>query len=274
MFKDVAGVTYYYQWLIDYDSRLETLVCLHGFTGTSNTFTPVFCEVTTYNVLGIDVIGHGQSDKDVPIARYEMTSVVRDIKTLVEGLTSSPFSLLGYSMGARVALSFACTYPECLSQLFLESGSPGIEDDAERLVRRQSDDKLAQSLIHKGLSYFVNQWETIPLFDTQKKLPLEVIQQVRCERMNQTAYGLAMSLRYMGTGSQRSYWKMLHQLGEMPCYLLVGELDLKFCHIAKDMASRGTNMEVISFEGAGHCVHLEVPILFNQVVTNRMEQVN
>ncbi|EAC9858656.1 2-succinyl-6-hydroxy-2,4-cyclohexadiene-1-carboxylate synthase, partial [Listeria monocytogenes] len=54
----INGVSFFYQWLQPYRPSLPTLVALHGFTGSSESFRPVFAEVGSYNVLAIDLIGH------------------------------------------------------------------------------------------------------------------------------------------------------------------------------------------------------------------------
>lgn len=58
---NVNGVNYLYQWYRPYLADLPTLVVLHGFTGTSDSFRPVFAQETSFNVLAIDLLGHGLS---------------------------------------------------------------------------------------------------------------------------------------------------------------------------------------------------------------------
>ena len=48
---------------------------------------------------------------------------------------------------------------------------------------------------------------------------------IRQERLSQSAFGLASSLWYMGTGAQESYWERLAELQPIPTDLLVGGED-------------------------------------------------
>ena len=48
-------------------------------------------------------------------------------------------------MGGRLALGFACLYPEFVDTLILESASPGLLTEEEREIRRQNDRKLAET---------------------------------------------------------------------------------------------------------------------------------
>ena len=107
-----------------FDAKRTTLVCLHGFTGTLATFAAVFPSQTPYNVLGIDLPGHGATAGLVAPERYTMKQVCHDLAELTESLNLPCFCLLGYSMGARTALGFALHYPQKVQHLLLESGSP------------------------------------------------------------------------------------------------------------------------------------------------------
>ncbi|MBW9235280.1 alpha/beta fold hydrolase, partial [Leptospira santarosai] len=118
--------------------------------------------------------------------------------------------LVGYSMGGRVALAYALTYPEYVRKLVLESASPGIDIEADRLARIAADNQLAMRLESEGLSSFIDFWQDIPLFQSQKKLDEIKLQSIREERMQQTAAGLGNSLKGMGTGRQPSYWSRLN----------------------------------------------------------------
>lgn len=103
----IRGMQYHYQWLTPFDAKRTTVVCLHGFTGTLATFAAVFPSQTPYNVLGIDLPGHGATASLVAPERYTMKQVCHDLAELTESLNLPCFCLLGYSMGARTALGFA-----------------------------------------------------------------------------------------------------------------------------------------------------------------------
>ena len=53
----------------------------------------------------------------------------------------------------------------------LESASPGIEDDKERIDRAALDDLRAEQIERKGVAAFVEQWYNAPLFDSLHHQP-------------------------------------------------------------------------------------------------------
>ncbi|NMA72167.1 MAG: alpha/beta fold hydrolase, partial [Firmicutes bacterium] len=81
---------------------------------------------------------------------------------------------------------------------------------------------------------------------------------------------LAASLRGMGTGAQAPLWDRLPRLA-VPTRLVVGERDAKFVALARQMAARSPQIQVVTVPGAGHTVHLEQPEAFLQAVLPFLE---
>lgn len=255
--------TLHSEWLQWQDETFPTLVCLHGFTGTLNTFQNLTWP-HNWNVLGVDLIGYGQSPIYVHPDEYRMSRVIQNLKKLMLDLRIAKYTLLGYSMGGRVALAWALNDPKVV-RVILESSRPGIADDRARQERQVKDNQLARRLLTQPLLNFVNDWENLPLFATQRKLPAIVQDRVRQERLSQVPYGLAMSLMMMGTGQQTNYWPQLSQI--CPGLLITGDADNKFQRIAMAMQTVAPQLQHQELSG-GHCVHLENPLLFSQTVIN------
>ncbi|HLR53657.1 MAG TPA: 2-succinyl-6-hydroxy-2,4-cyclohexadiene-1-carboxylate synthase [Pseudogracilibacillus sp.] len=241
----------------------EPLVLLHGFTGTSDTWLP-FIErwASAFRVIAIDLPGHGKTETpDFP----NMVEFCDELAEILHLFSIKKCDLLGYSMGGRVALSFSKRHPDYVESLLLESASPGLRTEAEREQRRKKDQQLADKIATEGISAFVEMWENLPLFTTQKNLPENIKQQVRKERLFQTEAGLAKSLQWMGTGAQPSWWDQLNSL-HMPVYLIVGNLDKKFVEINQAMEKGMTQSELVIVHEAGHAVHVEQAEKFATIV--------
>src|SRR5690625_6836121 len=97
---------------------------------------------------------------------------------------------MGYTMGGREALSFEILYSENIRSLVLERASPGLKTEKERKKRRDHDKNLAFRMKDNGIEDFVDEWEKIPLFASQKKLPVEIKHKIREERLSQSVDGL------------------------------------------------------------------------------------
>ena len=105
---------------------------------------------------------------------------------------------------------------------------------------------------------FVEEWERLPIWESQRTLPAEVLQFQREIRLRNRAVGLANSLRGMGQGAQPSYWDRLDEI-DVPVLLIAGALDRKFVGIAGQMGIRIADAELSVVPDAGHAVHLERP---------------
>lgn len=245
---------------------LPPLVLLHGFTGSGANWQSVLPMLSAARpVITIDLLGHGQTDAPHDPARYSMAASAQDVVDLLAQIAPGPFDLLGYSMGGRLALYIAVTYPHLINKLILESASPGLATAAERAARIQSDEALAARIEEDGIPAFVDYWERIPLFASQAQLPAAPRQRLHDQRLQNRPYGLANSLRGMGTGAQPSLWDQLPSL-TVPTLLITGDDDTKFCAIAQQMATLLPNARHETIADAGHTIHLEQPAVYGALV--------
>ncbi len=119
----------------------EPIVCFHGFSESSYTWDAI--NLPGYRVVRIDLIGHGDSDIPDENQAYTIPQMIKDLHTVIYYMVGESYYLMGYSMGARIALSYALEYEREIKGLILESGSVGIASDAERAARCKADEDLA-----------------------------------------------------------------------------------------------------------------------------------
>lgn len=242
------------------------LLLLHGFTGSSASWETLAPALGAhFRVFAVDLPGHGRVGHLRDADQYDMPHVVAALTRFVEETIAEPAHVLGYSMGGRTALALAAHAPQLVRRLILESASPGLATPAERAARIAADEALADRIEARGVAAFVDEWESLPLFATQRNLPEDVRRRLRALRLQNNAHGLALSLRRMGTGAQPALWEALRHL-TMPVHLLVGEHDAKFVAIARAMAQKIPHAALTIAPSAGHTVHLENPDVWLQVV--------
>ena len=240
---------------------------LHGFTGDRSTwseFKPFWKEHS--KAIALDIIGHGPTDSPLEPSRYDIEAIADDLYALLEKLEIDKTDLLGYSMGGRLALTFAIKYPKKVRRLILESSSPGLKTESEREARRLHDEKLAERIQTEGLHEFIDYWENIPLFQSQLRLPQPIRDHIRKQRLSNSENGLMNSLKGMGTGAQASWWNALEDVN-IPTLLLTGSFDEKFCQIASKMTKKLKNSKWISIDDCGHAIHVEKSEIFGTIVS-------
>jgi 2-succinyl-6-hydroxy-2,4-cyclohexadiene-1-carboxylate synthase len=227
-----------------------TVVLLHGFTNTGASWDPVVAALgERYNAIAPDIRGHGSSSAARPVS---LDTVIGDIGAMVP---DGGFTLVGYSMGGRIALHAALALQDRVQRLVLIGASPGIADPAERAARRLADDELAGKIEGLGLEAFARRWAATPVLAGQ---PPAVAAAMHADRLRSTSAGLSAALRSLGTGALPSLWPQLGELS-VPVSLVVGERDQRFRAIAVSMAREIGDAEVIVVPGAGHAVHVEAP---------------
>jgi 2-succinyl-6-hydroxy-2,4-cyclohexadiene-1-carboxylate synthase len=232
---------------------------LHGFTGSARSwgrFGQLLAE--RFKTIAVDLVGHGKTDNPVELEHYRMEQCVEDLAALLRELGHQRAHWLGYSMGGRTALHVAAGAPAVVSKLILIGASAGLDCVEDRIARTTADNLLADRIEREGVEAFVDYWEAIPLFATQRALPVEVQAAVRRGRLANTAAGLANSLRGMGTGAQEPLMDRLPSL-TVPSLLMAGDLDSKFTKIGQQLAARMPDARFLGVPGAGHAAHLENP---------------
>lgn len=227
---------------------------LHGFLQSHKSMMDIAAKLSDLrNTILVDLPGFGAS-KSVGLD-YQMEDVGHALKDILDDLSIQHAEVLGYSMGGRTALAFSIEYPDRVAALFLESASPGIESKEARHERYLIDKQRHDSMI-SNYQDFIDEWESMPLFKSQKALDPVSFEIQRQERLTQNAHEAADSLLKYGTSVQASYWSKLRDIN-FPVYLIVGEKDKKFLDIAKNMSERINGATLIVVNSCGHNVHLE-----------------
>jgi len=227
------------------------VVLLHGFTHTGASWDPVVAALgESYRALAPDIRGHGSAGQREPVT---LEAVLDDL----DEIAPARFTLMGYSMGGRIALH-AAVAPELrprIDRLVLVGASPGIAGPAEREARRSADERLAGEVDRMTIEQFAERWAQTPVLAGQ---PPAVAAAVHADRLRSRPAGLARALRGLGTGALPSLWDGLPEI-RAPATLIAGERDDKFTAIATAMALGLPVAEVAVIPGAGHAVHLEAP---------------
>ena len=241
----------------------EPIVCFHGFSESSYTWDSI--NLPGYRLIRIDLIGHGDSDIPEEDEAYTIPKMIEDLHTVIYHMVGDRYYLMGYSMGARIALSYALQYDSEIEGLILESGSVGIASDVERAARRKADEELAHHIEHNDGSWFASRWAEAPIFESQKQLLPAVAELIHLRRAHNSPYALACTLRGSGQGIMPYIGDQLEKLSCKGLYVS-GALDTKYTTIGRDIFGKLPNFKYVVVEGAGHNVHIEKPQMFEQAV--------
>lgn len=241
----------------------KPVIVLHGFSENLSTWDAL--DLPGYQLVLVDWVGHGQSDKPQSRKEYHWKAMIGHLHRAVAYLGLSRYALLGYSMGGRMALVYTLTYPEEVDKLMLESASYGECGALKRRQRRRSDGELGRKIRENGIEWFNEYWSGLRLFNTQAELPEAVTAAIRERRLGNETYALANSLWGSGQGKFPCLKDKLRQL-TMPVLYLNGEYDSKYSAAGAEFSRLNPLIKRQVIAGAGHNIHIEKPEDFRQAV--------
>ena len=249
------------------DSTKPPVLCLHGFMGQGSDWETVATSLEdSFYFICPDLPGHGNT----PITESDtLDTITAGLQSVLAKHNAQPVSVIGYSMGGRMALQFALEAPDQVARLVLESASPGIDSEELRASRKFHDDSLAETLVAcqgdaAAFRIFLEGWYSQPVFSSMQSDADARTIAIGERLMNNPAH-LSMALRQFSTGRQASHWEALDQ-HTIPTLCVVGEKDRKFCGIAEAMSEATPRIAVHTMADCGHNVHLERPKSYTTVI--------
>lgn len=231
------------------------LCFLHRFMGSAADWTPIVEALgkSAYCVT-IDLPEHGHSRKR-PASEYSMEGATRAVADVLDAEGIEQCTLVGYSMGGRLALYFAGKHLDRVRRLALESASPGLCTEDERAQRRRLDAERA-ARIREDLTAFLEDWYRQPLFASLDCHGL--VDEMVARRSANDPIELTRVLEGLGTGTKPSLWEQLSEV-TVPTLVISGELDAKYDRITEQTADRLPTKRRVLVSKAGHNVHAERP---------------
>lgn len=105
------------------ESGLPSLVCLHGMTGDSKSFSGLIeYLINDFHLILLDNPGHGETGSLELEDDYRLSSLVNRVYQVIQKITNKPFYMLGHSWGADLALHLAKMFPNEIIGIILIDG--------------------------------------------------------------------------------------------------------------------------------------------------------
>jgi len=231
----------------------KPFVILHGFLGMLDNWKTLSTEFAAagFQVHALDLRNHGKSFHSNDF-NYEV--MVEDVKHYCEFHQLDQVLLLGHSMGGKVAMQFACLYPEKVEKLIVADIGPkyypqhhqtileGLSaiDFSKKPSRQEADETLANFIKDVSTRQFLLKslyWET------QGQLAFRFNLKVFVEKIEEVGKALSPELHYDEP--------TLFLRGDKSNYILDSDWD------AIQLQFPNAQLETIS--NAGHWLHAENP---------------
>jgi 2-succinyl-6-hydroxy-2,4-cyclohexadiene-1-carboxylate synthase len=236
------------------------IALLHGFTGSVASFDALRALLGSAGggrALALPILGHGADAPGVDTFDGEVDRLASEIAAHVP-TPSTPVTLLGYSLGGRLAYGIACRHPHLVARVVAIGAHPGLDGEGERDERARADDAWADMLEREGIDAFTSAWAALPLFATQARAPGARQRAQEAIRRSHDPRGLARALRVLGLGRMPSFRSALAGL-ERPLDLVVGGEDPKHRALAETLVRELPAARLTVVPATGHNVLLERP---------------
>lgn len=238
----------------------KPFLILHGFLGMSDNWRTLgrrFAE-EDYEVHLIDLRNHGRSFHS---EAFTYALMVEDVKEYIQSKDLESVILLGHSMGGKVAMQFATTYPEYIDKLIVGDIAPKAYPQHHQIIlkglsslhfanpetgeegissRGEADEALSEYIKSATLRQFLLKnlyWES------KGKLGLRINLPVLVETIEEIGKALEQDAIFKGD--------TLFIYGGNSDYIIPGDQILLKHHFP--------NCQLKKIEGAGHWLHAEKP---------------
>ena len=226
----------------------QVLLFLHGFLGDHTDFEDMMRYFSkSFFCIGIDLPGHGKSDIN---KQTSWQTTAKQIQSIVKSKVKT-CHVVGYSMGARVALYTALDDPYLFENVYLISGAFGFKAQEEKKARLKQDQTWIEAFLDSDPTV-IKRWYQQPLFNSFRQHPL--FKKTFSYRSTQDLPRLGQSLSLFSQGNHLFLDPMLCR----NLYYFYGEWDEKYVKIASELKLY-SHVKCIQIKQAGHVLHIENP---------------
>lgn len=228
----------------------ETLLCIHGLGGSSNTWTPVLAAMAGFQVIRPDLPGSARSA--LPQAALSIEGYVAALEALLASLGVESLHIAAHSLGTIVAQHFAVRNPGKVKSLALFGPLVAPPEGARANIRARATAARGGAAALQEIADAIVKGATSQ--DTKAQQPA-VLALVRESVMRQSSEGYAQSCEALA-GAQSAD---IERIG-VPVLLVTGDEDgvAPPANVAA-MAARIAGSRQVVFEGCGHWTPFEKP---------------
>lgn len=249
------------------NKKNPVLVFLHGFLGDGHDWTDTINHLKdSYYCICLDLPGHGRSIS-LPPLQDGFAYCHRLIRDALAELQIKDYSLIGYSLGGRIALDYARTQEDNnLQNLMLESSHIGLATSAEKEQRYQDDLNWARRFATQSVMQSLSKWYEQDIFHDLSRQKKDCLINKRRHNYGVFVAGMLLSTSLARQHNARSFLQInaMHNK-PLAIYYCVGEKDNKFKKIAEALSSL-KKINVTEFKGAGHNIHQQQPLQYAQFI--------
>lgn len=236
------------------------LVILHGLLGSSRNWQTAARLLTErYEVHALDLRNHGQSPHAEDMSYAAQAT---DVCAWIDGLGRGPVTLLGHSMGGKVAMRVACGFPNVVARLVVadiavHAYPPRWEREFAAMRALDLDALGSRGAAEQALEASISDW---------------AFRKFLCTNLDRDPEGRlrwSVNLDRLQASLPELFRKSIAEdaVFDAPCRFLRGErsrfvVDEDWPEIQRHFP----RADLVTIPGAGHNVHFDAPQVFSEAL--------
>jgi pimeloyl-ACP methyl ester carboxylesterase len=242
------------------NSSQEWVCFVHGAGGSSSIWYPQIRDFAKeYNVLVLDLRGHGQSRSIsiTDVKRFNFDVIVDDIIEVLAHQNIEKAHFVGISLGTIIIRCIAEKHPSKVQTMILGGAVFKLTVKSKFLIRLGN---MTKSFIPHMLLYRIFASIIIPknAYSHSRNLFIREAKKVY-QREFKKWFSLTTKLKPL-------LYLFREKEHHAPTLYIMGEHDKMFLPAIKDLVKKHKQSKIIVVENAGHVVNIDQPKIFNEKV--------
>jgi len=234
----------------------EWVVFIHGFGGSSNVwFKQIRAFNDHFNVLLVDLRGHGKSQNLSHMAKYSFALIAKDVAEVLEFLNIKKAHFIGVSMGSIIIRQVALSFPQLVKSMIFAGAVTQLDLKSRFFLKlgRTLQPILPYMALYRLFANIMmpkdNHKESRNIFIGEAKQ----LMKKEFNRWFKLTSRLAKYLNYLH-----------HQNAAEKALYVMGSEDHLFLGAAQVIVENNPNVRLTVVHGCGHVVNVEQPEIFNK----------
>lgn len=255
----------YYE-TIKNDTSKEWILFIHGLGGSINTWKKQLSKFSEkFNLLLIDLDGHGKSEFIKQKLRYKSQDACKQIKKILDKEKIKKINLMSMSLGTLVALEFIRMYPKRVKSNILAGCAINLDKKRKFLL---SIVQGIKKYLPKNFLYRV--FALILLPKKNHKLSREIFIRESLKMKKQAFLDWISNLDL--SNSRLNKYILAINKNKIPTLFVMGNQDVMFIKGIKDLKDKIDDFKLQVINNCGHVCSIEKADIFNEISVNFYEQ--
>jgi len=242
----------------------EWVLLIHGLGGSINTWKYQINDLNGYNILAVELEGHGGS----PVSRHRnlLSRTASDINDILEKENIDEVNIISLSLGTMVALEFAYLYKEKVRSIVLAGFVLNLGIGYKTLLALVEGFKY---IIPKRIFYPMFANIMMPKKNHKRSRDFFIRESIK---MKSAAFRMWLTELFKKQFKMKKYLEVIKK-NRLPVFLISGKEDFFFVNSVERTYRKMDEASLCFIEKCGHVCSIEKHDQFNNLVLGFLDEI-